>query len=453
MRLTTLTTGAALAALLALPAAAEVTVLGWPGGPEETALRAVADLYNGRPETTEENRVELLFTNRDGFFDKLQVDLAAGTDAFDVNLIATYSIGRYAPFMEPITLPDEAEAVFGDTVLSTMQYDGQQYGVPTDLSLHFLYVRSDLIDELMADDAAKATYAEIAERYLGEALEPKPPEDWTWEDFAATALYFTQSVNPDSPTRYGTVIQMKNLLFNMMVFHSWPRSYGADWMDEAGNITVDSPAYRETLEMAKMLYDAGATPADSTSYEYAEANAAWNSGQVATMVQWNAAASELTQNQPATESSRAAEGTRGPVHPHSRAGPWPERRIGQQGGGDGLSAVAGDRGGRARLCPGRRRTWPDQRHGGAARRRASGSRAGRRLCVELRLCHARGDVGQRAVGLRVAGGRVHRLLGRQPDAGRGDGSGPERHGRSAEVTQTGGRRRCCRPCLAGGKAT
>lgn len=291
---------AAFAALLAGPALAEVTVLGWPGGPEEAALRAVTEIYNARPDVTEENKVELLFTSRDGFFDKLQVDLAAGSTAFDVNLIATYSIGRYAPFMEPITLSDEAGAVFGDTVLSTMQFDGAQYGVPTDLSLHFLYYRQDLIDALMADDAAKARYGDISEQYLGERLEPKAPSDWTWTDFAANALYFSQSVNPDSPTRYGTVIQMKNLLFNMMVFHSWPRSYGANWMDEAGAITVDSPAYRTALEMAKMLYDAGATPPDSTSYEYAEANAAFSSGQVAAMVQWNAAAAELTAAQPAT---------------------------------------------------------------------------------------------------------------------------------------------------------
>lgn len=292
--------GAAALALAAGAAEAQVTVLGWPGGPEETALRAVADLYNARPDVAEEDKVELLFTSRDGFFDKLAVDLAAGTDAFDINLIATYSIGRYAPFMEPITLSDQAGAVFGDAVLSTMQFDGQQYGVPTDLSLHFLYTRKDLIDALMADEAARARYAEIALEHLGEALEPKDPAEWTWRDFVANALYFSQSVNPDSPTRYGTVIQMKNLLFNMMVFHSWPRSYGADWMDAEGNITVDSPAWREALEMAKMLYDLGATPPDSTSYEYAEANAAWTAGQVAAMVQWNAAAGELTAAQPAT---------------------------------------------------------------------------------------------------------------------------------------------------------
>ena len=291
---------AALAIAAGGMAQAEVTVLGWPGGPEEAALRAVTEIYNAKPDLAEENKVELLFTSRDGFFDKLQVDLAAGSTAFDVNLIATYSIGRYAPFMEPVTLSDQAGAVFGDTVLKTMQFDGQQYGVPTDLSLHFLYFRQDLIDALLADDAAKTKYAAIAQEHLGKPLEPKAPADWTWEDFVANALYFSQSVNPDSPTRYGTVIQAKNLLFNMMVFHSWPRSYGGNWMDDAGNITVDSEAYRTALSQAKLLFDLGATPPDSTSYEYAEANAAYASGQVAAMVQWNAAASELTAAQATT---------------------------------------------------------------------------------------------------------------------------------------------------------
>lgn len=301
---TYLRAGVAALALLASASAlqAKVTVLGWPGGPEETALRAVAEIYNAKPDVAENDKVDLLFTSRDGFFDKLQVDLAAGSTAFDVNLIATYSIGKYAPYMDPITLPDEAAKVFGDTVLKTMQYDGKQFGVPTDLSLHFLYYRKDLIDALMADEKAKAKYAEISAKYLGEALQPKSPEEWTWQDFAANALYFSQSVNPDSPTKYGTVLQMKNLLFNMMVFHSWPRSYGGNWMDDKGNITVDSEAYRTALKMAKMLYDAGATPADSTSYEYAEANAAYESGQVAAMVQWNAAASELSKAQAATAS-------------------------------------------------------------------------------------------------------------------------------------------------------
>ena len=308
----------AAAALAAGPAAAEVTVLGWPGGPEETALRAAAEAYNALPDTAEENRVELLFFSRDGFFDKLAADLAAGTDAFDANLIATYSIGRYAPFMEPVDLGPEAQAVFGDTVLGTMQFDGQQYGVPTDLSLHFMYYRSDLIDALLADEAAQARYGEIAQEYLGETLSPKAPDDWTWQDWAATALYFTQAVNPDSPTRYGTVLQMKNLLFNMMIFQSLPRAYGADWQNDAGEITVDSEAYREGLELYKLLLDAGATPPDSLSYEYAEANAAFASGQVAAMLQWNAAAGELTNPETSPVVAEVTEVTAPPAGPEGR---------------------------------------------------------------------------------------------------------------------------------------
>ncbi|MGB3876954.1 MAG: extracellular solute-binding protein [Shinella zoogloeoides] len=280
--------------LLAGPALAEVTVLGWPGGPEEVALRAAADAYNAKSDTADADKVELLFFNRDGFWDKLQADLAAGSKAFDVNLLATYSIGRYAPFMEPIQLSDDAKAVYGDAVLATMQYQNQQYGVPTDLSAHFMYYRTDLIDALMKDDAARAKYREISEKLLGKKLEPKMPDEWTWDDYAATALYFTQAVNPDSPTRYGTVLQLKNLLFNIMVWQSVPRAYGGDWMDESGKITVNSDAYRKGLEIYKLLYDNGATPRDSLSYEFAEANAAFASGQVAAMLQWNAAASDLT---------------------------------------------------------------------------------------------------------------------------------------------------------------
>jgi multiple sugar transport system substrate-binding protein len=284
---------------LAAPGMAEVTVLGWPGGPEEVALRAAAEAYNAREGLSEEDRVALLFTSRDGYYDKLAADLAAGTTSFDAQQIATYSIGRYAPFMTPVDLGPDAAATFGESVLATMQYDGKQFGVPTDLSLHFLYYRTDLIEGLLADPDAATHYSEIAEEHLGEALTPKMPDEWTWKDWAATALYFSQAVNPDSPVRYGTVLQMKNLLFNIMVFQSLPRAYGGDWMDEAGKVTVDSDAYRTGLELYKLLYDAGATPPDSTGYEFAEANAAYASGQVATMVQWNAAAAELTDREKA----------------------------------------------------------------------------------------------------------------------------------------------------------
>ena len=87
-------------------AVAEVTVLGWPGGPEEVALRKAAEVYNATAGA--DDKVKLIFFNREGFWDKLQADLAAGSSEFDLNLVATYSLGKYAPFLEPIDLPAAA---------------------------------------------------------------------------------------------------------------------------------------------------------------------------------------------------------------------------------------------------------------------------------------------------------------------------------------------------------
>ena len=58
-----------------------------------------------------------------------------------------------------------------------MQYDGVQYGIPTDLSLHFLYYRNDLIDALISDKSQYEKYADISEKYMGIRLEPKNPND------------------------------------------------------------------------------------------------------------------------------------------------------------------------------------------------------------------------------------------------------------------------------------
>jgi multiple sugar transport system substrate-binding protein len=119
--------------------------------------------------------------------------------------------------------------------------------------------------------------------------------------------------------RYGTVLQMKNLLFNMMVFQSLPRSYGGNWTDEEGNITVDSNAYKTGLELYKKLYDAGASPKDSLSYEYAETNAAFGSGQAATALQWNAAAADLTSAEKTPAVAEVTGIVAPPAGPDSRA--------------------------------------------------------------------------------------------------------------------------------------
>jgi ABC-type sugar transport system, periplasmic component len=328
------------------------------GRPEEAGLRKAAEAYNAT--ATDADKVKLIFFNRDGFFDKLAADLAAGSTDFDINLIATYALGRYAPFMDPIVLPDAAKATFPEKVLATMQYDGKQYGIPTDLSLHFMYYRTDLVEKLLSDADWKAKYGEISEKYLVKKLEPKDPDAWTWEDWMATALFFTKSINSDSPTRYGTVLQMKNLLFNMMVWQSAARAQGGDWMNDKGEITVDSPAYRTALDIYKKLYDEGTSPKDSTTYEFAEANAAFGAGQAATMVQWNAAFGDLDNKEKTPARGRqdrhrgAAHGSGRPVHSHPWTWSWHQQGVQEQGWSCQVPELAGYPRRHGDLCQGRR---------------------------------------------------------------------------------------------------
>jgi hypothetical protein len=72
--------------------------------------------------------------------------------------------------------------------------------------------------KLLSDKDWKAAYEKTSEKAVGKKLEPKDPKDWNWDDFVATAVFFTQQENGSSPTKYGTALQLKNLIFNTMIW-------------------------------------------------------------------------------------------------------------------------------------------------------------------------------------------------------------------------------------------
>ena len=127
---------AALAIGWAHAASAEVTLLFWPG-PESEAMQKVIDAYNAGPGKGAE--VKQLLFSRQGYFDKEIADLAAGSKEFDLALVTTYTLGRYAPFLEPVggKLPPDTKQRFAPVALDSLAFQGQQFGVPTDISLHF----------------------------------------------------------------------------------------------------------------------------------------------------------------------------------------------------------------------------------------------------------------------------------------------------------------------------
>lgn len=273
----------------------EVTLLFWPG-PESEAMQKVVDGYNKDIGAKDGVSVKQILFSRQGYFEKEETDLAAGSKEFDLGLITTYTLGRYAPYLAPIDgyLNKTEIAGFLPSAVSSLNFGGKQYGVPTDVSNHFAYYRKDLIQKLMSDSSWKTRYGEVSQKILGKKMTPKDPEDWTWDDFIATSLFFTKSLNPDSPTTYGAALQMKNLLFNIMIWQSTLVSYGGDLFNKAGKPTINSAAARKGLAVYTTIAKNKAVPPGATNYEYAEANEAFRTGQVAVMLQWSAAFNELS---------------------------------------------------------------------------------------------------------------------------------------------------------------
>lgn len=268
-----------------------VSMVLWPG-PEGDAMQKVVDFYNANQGVDDGVQVEQILLSREDTFSKEAALMKAESSEYDIYFTASYLIGQHAPYLSPAEGVDPS--VYLAASVESLQVDGMQYGVPLDTSLHFMYYREDLVETL--SDAANADlYASIANEVLGKTLAPNPdPATWTWDDAIATAAFFTQEYNPDSPTKYGYALPAKNLLYNTMIWNNLLWGLGGNWVDGSGAPAISSEAGLEAIEIYSTIYDKGLTSPDSAQWEYAETNAALTSGNAMMALQWNAAFSELS---------------------------------------------------------------------------------------------------------------------------------------------------------------
>jgi len=193
-------------------------------GPEADGMKKVAEAYTAKTG----NPVEIVEQGRDTYLTLIPTQLLAGTDAFDLAFIQSTMVGELAqagailpltPYLDKLSA-EEMEDVDLEDVLVPAKYNGEIYGLPTDISTLFLFYRSDLI--------------------------PEPPQ--TWEETLEIARKFTQSVTPDSPTPYGLAYDgvpgetLPETFYNIM----W--SFGGEIVDAEGNVVIDSP---EAIEAGK----------------------------------------------------------------------------------------------------------------------------------------------------------------------------------------------------------
>jgi len=252
-------------------------------GPEFDAMVPTAEYWNENYAEKTGITVNAVALSRVGYFEKMQSQLVAGLSEPDIVHPFNMALGKLAPYLEALNPYLEREDIMSgpkgekysvDMMLkvaldTATAPDGSILAMPKDMSEVHLYYRKDLI--------------------------PEPPE--TWDDYMDLAKKFTKSINSDSPTSYGAVMQGKyeKWTFCAALDNLWPNGYqifkpGTNNTEIADFDPNWAKGFRvfEELHKAKVLYPGFANT------EYPEVSAALETGDVALAMQWNANYYSLT---------------------------------------------------------------------------------------------------------------------------------------------------------------
>ena len=222
-------------------------------GPEGDALQKSAEVYTKQTG----KQVNVVLQARPTYRDKLQTALIGGSKEPDAALIISRDLIPYAVggFITPLDdYINKTPAYKLDDIPQAMwpnqQWEGKWFMAPTDLSIETLVYRSDLI--------------------------PNPPK--TWEELRAMAKQFTQSINPNSPTKYGFAFSAGPTITEG-TWYGPLKSYGGAILDPNGKVVVDSPeAIQSWSLLVGMMRDDKSTPPDLTAWDYPEILVAFQEG-------------------------------------------------------------------------------------------------------------------------------------------------------------------------------
>ena len=256
-------------------------------GPEADAMSKVMAGYNQGPGAKDKIHVAVDQLSRTDTYAKEATLMSTKSSDYDFYQTASYYIAQHAQYLEPLNL--NAGQYFKGA-LDSLNVSGKQYAIPLDPSVHMVFYRTDLINAMLKD---KATFEKISQKVLGKTLDPKSPDQWTWDDYIASAAYFTQQYNSASPTKYGTALQAKNLVYNTMVWDDVLWNVGGNWLDSSGKPDLTSDAAKQAVNVYRTIYTKGLTAPDSDQAEFPETQAALSSGNAAFALQWNAAYDQL----------------------------------------------------------------------------------------------------------------------------------------------------------------
>jgi len=245
-------------------------------GPEAEAMLPTVEYWNKHYAEKMGIKVVHKSLSRMGYFEKMQTQLIAGLREPEImhpfGLLVPKIAGYLEPLDEYLNDPELMTGPNGEKYDKNDMYqaawdtvtlpDKKIYCLPRDLSHSLLFYRKDLI--------------------------PNPPQ--TWDEFVEMAKKFTKSINPDSPTPYGTTWLGKYEYWGFCHALDIIYPYGGDWFKPGTN----EPNFDNdrTAKGFKVLYDlgkAGCFPPGVENSEYAEVMAALQNEQVPMAIEWNAA--------------------------------------------------------------------------------------------------------------------------------------------------------------------
>ena len=203
----------------------ELVVMHWAGGGGQQEDQIVEDSLRAFEQRNPGIRVKRINPGDSGqYFTKLQTMMAAGAppDVFYMDfsrMPAFVGAGQLASLDEVVPVED----FFAPTV-DAFRWDGARqgagplYGVPKDFTTLGFYYNKALFDR---------------------AGVPHPSDDWTWSDFVDAA----RRIGALDSTTTGAEIVTWDFVLRAMLW-----TEGTDILDEDGELVVDDPALRATLE-------------------------------------------------------------------------------------------------------------------------------------------------------------------------------------------------------------
>lgn len=216
-------------------------------------------------------KVIMQYLPKQGLKEAMVGPLAGGSAEYDIVYLQDPWLPDFieAGFLAPLddylsqeTIDKTREEQISTEVFDIGYYDGHFYGFPWDVSTFFLFYRTDLIET--------------------------PPA--TMDEYLELSKQFTQSINPDSPTRYGTVMEGSTERVNYQEWYNFLWSWGGSHFDENGKPTINSqPAIDSLRWRYNFKLDWNVVPPDVGNYQYPEVNTAFQEGLAAMVLNWNSA--------------------------------------------------------------------------------------------------------------------------------------------------------------------